>query len=117
LRPLVAVLGALPMVTGTAGTLVAGTAATAPAAAASVARYVASGPADAPPRTPALSGVAAASGRNAWAVGGHVILHWNGHAWSRVPSPLRGVRSFLLGVAVSAAGNAWAVGATSAGQP
>ena len=37
-----------------------------------------------------VSAVAATSARNAWAVGGGprtVILHWNGAAWKRVPSP------------------------------
>jgi hypothetical protein len=42
-----------------------------------------------------LSGVAATSAASAWAVGGtssgatggSLILHWNGTAWKRVPSP------------------------------
>ena len=39
-----------------------------------------------------LNGVAATSARNVWAVGGTnggktLIVHWNGSAWRRVPSP------------------------------
>ena len=41
-----------------------------------------------------LDGVAATSAGNAWAVGSTpslagstLILHWNGKAWTRVPSP------------------------------
>ena len=61
-----------------------------------------------------LTGVAATSGRNAWAVGDRparktVILHWNGTAWRRVPSPTPGRRR-LFGVAATSARNAWAVG-------
>ena len=65
-----------------------------------------------------LESVAAVSARNAWAVGftgsfsgahGSLIVHWNGTAWRRVPSPAsRG--GWLNGVAVTSAGNAWAVG-------
>jgi hypothetical protein len=65
-----------------------------------------------------LEGVAAVSARNAWAVGftgsisgahGSLIVHWNGTAWRRVPSPdSRG--GWLSGVAATSAGNAWAVG-------
>jgi hypothetical protein len=65
-----------------------------------------------------LEGVAAVSARNAWAVGftgsfsgvhGSLIVHWNGTAWRRVPSPAsRG--GWLNGVAATSAGNAWAVG-------
>ena len=65
----------LATVTGTAS---AATAAAARAPAAAVVRYEQAGPAAAPPATPSLSGVAAISGRDAWAVGGHVILRWNG---------------------------------------
>jgi len=96
------------------GTTLAPVVALGPAAAAAVARSRAD-QAVAPPFTPPLSGVAATSGRNAWAVGGHVILRWNGRVWSRVPSPVRGVRSGLTSVAASAADNAWAVGTTGSG--
>src|SRR5262249_40913237 len=45
-----------------------------------------------------LNGVAATSSTNAWAVGGHadrttgrtLIEHWNGTAWTQVPSPSPG---------------------------
>ena len=60
-----------------------------------------------------LSGVAATSPRNAWAVGGtagsnpkSIIVHWNGSSWKRVRSP----RGYLVGVAATSARNAWAVG-------
>jgi len=71
-----------------------------------------------------LTGVAATSASNAWAVGYYrssnlsnatqtLILHWNGTAWSQVPSPNPGgpsVLNELLGVAATSASNAWAVG-------
>jgi hypothetical protein len=68
-----------------------------------------------------LFGVAATSSTNAWAVGGHadrttgrtLIEHWNGTAWTQVPSPSPGgARGFsvLNGVAATSATNAWAVG-------
>ena len=70
---------------------------------------------------PYLDGVAATSGRNAWAVGitgdyqshGHIhnyslIEHWNGTVWTRVPVSLPG--RLLTGVAATSARNAWAVG-------
>jgi hypothetical protein len=63
-----------------------------------------------------VSAVAATSARNAWAVGGGartVILHWNGTAWKRVPSPVYAYSTFLSSVAVISAGDAWAVGYTS----
>ncbi len=67
-----------------------------------------------------LTGVAASSPKNAWAVGrlgghGPFILHWNGSAWKRVPLPVRtgGVTS----VAVTSARNAWAVGITTTPTP
>jgi len=65
-----------------------------------------------------LSGVAAVSASNIWAVGSHsngtgsqtLVLHWNGTAWKQVPSPSPGSDSFLDGVAAVSASNAWAVG-------
>jgi hypothetical protein len=82
-----------------------------------------------PSPTPAgggtLFGVAATSARNAWAVGcagdcgqeaGGVktlILHWNGTAWTRVPSPSPGVDTSLSSVTAVSAGSAWAVGCTA----
>ncbi len=59
-----------------------------------------------------LSGVAATSSRNAWAVGtpinGSEIQHWNGSAWKIQPSPNPG--SGLFGVAATSSTNIWAVG-------
>jgi hypothetical protein len=71
---------------------------------------------------PILSGVAATSATNAWAVGNYynpakqqtltLILRWNGTAWKQVPSPSPGSvgLDFLSGVAATSATNAWAVG-------
>jgi len=69
-----------------------------------------------------LTGVAAASASNAWAVGaagsdasGKVLmLHWNGKAWSRVTSPkvLDGTAGELSAITVVSAADAWAVGVT-----
>ena len=71
-----------------------------------------------------LYSVSAISAAGAWAVGydslpvgsgteisGTLILHWNGHAWSRVssPNPSRDLNQ-LDGVSVVSAKNAWAVG-------
>jgi hypothetical protein len=68
-----------------------------------------------------LSGVAAASAGNAWAVGSAgganvdniLMLHWNGKSWSRVTSPkvLTGAGS-LSAITVVNAKDAWAVGYT-----
>jgi hypothetical protein len=69
-----------------------------------------------------LEGVAATSASNAWAVGSTgssrtVILHWNGRAWKRVPSPnpshSQAGRDFLAAVSAKSADNAWAVGTTA----
>jgi hypothetical protein len=59
--------------------------------------------------------VAVVSARNAWAVGNAfpgraLILHWDGRAWTRVPSPGPSCCDFLNGVAASSACSAWAVG-------
>jgi hypothetical protein len=66
-----------------------------------------------------LSGVAAVSARDAWAVGstgaGTLIVHWNGRAWKRVRSPSPARTSSLSGVAAVSARDAWAVGST--GRP
>src|ERR1700722_12399164 len=69
-----------------------------------------------------LTGVAAASASNAWAVGaagsdasGKVLmLHWNGKAWSRVTSPkvLDGTAGELSALPVVPATDAWAAGVT-----
>jgi len=68
-----------------------------------------------------LWGVAATSGRTAWAVGGHgigkvLILAWNGTDWRQVRAP-PGASGSLQGVAASSARNAWAVGATPNDAP
>ena len=68
-----------------------------------------------------LTGVAASSARNAWAVGfvgnAHVtrwvILRWKGTKWSLVSSP-NPLNTGFDGVATTSASNAWAVGATPA---
>jgi eukaryotic-like serine/threonine-protein kinase len=71
-----------------------------------------------------IADVAAASADSAWAVGSTgcgatstrtVILHWNGTAWTRVPSPSPGPGDVLLGVTTTSAGTAWAIGNTISG--
>jgi hypothetical protein len=68
-----------------------------------------------------LNGVTALSPRDAWAVGSYttgtgtrtLIVHWDGSAWARVPSPSPGgpsSNSFLHGVTARSPGEAWAVG-------
>lgn len=75
---------------------------------------------------PALFGVAATSAKDAWAVGQYqsapgplrtLIMHWNGTAWTRVPSPnpVPGGDT-LNGVAAVSASDAWAVGGKN-GRP
>ena len=66
-----------------------------------------------------LRAVAVASARDAWAVGSvgtvsarTLIVHWNGKAWARVPSPSPTRTSGLYGVAATSATSAWAVGTT-----
>jgi hypothetical protein len=64
-----------------------------------------------------VNGVAATSTRNAWAVGSNglgktLIMHWNGSAWTQVPSPNFGGVNSLAGVAAVSANNVWAVGQT-----
>jgi hypothetical protein len=74
-------------------------------------------------RTPGeLTGVAAASAGNAWAVGyagtgfepRTLMLHWNGRAWTRVTSPavVDGASGMISAVTVVSADDAWAVGST-----
>ena len=64
-----------------------------------------------------LRGVAATLTRNAWAVGsgttGGLIVHWNGRAWKRAPSPSLGRFGSLSSVSAVSARDAWAVGSTS----
>jgi hypothetical protein len=69
-----------------------------------------------------LSGVAAVSPRDVWAVGsynrvkpGHrshptLVLHWNGKKWKQVPSPSRGHSSYLVAAAAVGRKSVWAVG-------
>ena len=67
-----------------------------------------------------LSGVAATSATDAWAVGSTgsssspkaLIVHWNGTAWARVLSPALVGDTELHGVAATSASSAWAVGCT-----
>jgi hypothetical protein len=73
-----------------------------------------------------LAGVAAASARDAWAVGyagtgateNVLMLHWNGRQWSRVASP-RVLTSAgeLAAITVVSAKDAWAVGSTGSVHP
>ena len=75
----------------------------------------------------ALTGVTAASGSDAWAVGYYfepgaayrtMTLHWNGTLWKLVPSPNAGTSgddNFLNGAATTATNPAWAVGEVSDG--
>lgn len=58
-----------------------------------------------------LRGVAAASASDVWAVGGALIEHWNGTAWSIVPAPAVAGGN-LNAVAARSSGDAWAVGET-----
>jgi len=71
-----------------------------------------------------FSSMDALSPANVWAVGGSgdnvigiggspsntLIEHWNGTAWSIVPSPSPGTNAALTGVTSSSATNIWAVG-------
>ena len=67
-----------------------------------------------------LTGVAATSSTNAWAIGNYathgslsqtLIEHWNGTAWTQVPSPnAPSTDNELSGVTATSATDAWAVG-------
>jgi hypothetical protein len=67
-----------------------------------------------------LDGVAATSSTDAWAVGSYyngaayqtLVEHWDGTAWTVVPSPSPGGSNgtFLTGVAATSATDVWAVG-------
>lgn len=77
----------------------------------------------------ALSGVAAVSPSDAWAVGfstsngafsqaSTLIEHWNGSSWTTVPSPNPGSGgNELLGVAATSPTDAWAVGFAGVDSP
>jgi hypothetical protein len=55
-----------------------------------------------------LHAVAATSATDAWAVGGRLLLHWNGTAWTRWPLPAGLGDSTFTALAATSA-NAWAV--------
>ena len=62
-----------------------------------------------------LSGVAVLSPCNAWAVGEYeptqtLIAHWDGTAWTQVPSPDPGTEASLRAVAPVSPSDIWAVG-------
>lgn len=65
-----------------------------------------------------LSGIAAVSATDIWAVGGYstdndtrtLILRWDGTTWSVVSGPNVGTRNYLTGVAAASAEDIWAVG-------
>lgn len=112
-------LAGLSLLPAPAGAAQAGTAAAVnrqAAARPAVASYSAAG---------ALSGVAAASAGNAWAVGYAgsasarkvLMLHWNGKSWTRVTSPkiLDGTAGALSAITVVSAKDAWAAGTTGGG--
>jgi hypothetical protein len=74
-----------------------------------------------------LIGASARTSTDAWAVGEQfaaagqappppVSYHWNGTAWSLVPTPTLGVSSALQGVSASTATDAWAVGFSVLGR-
>jgi hypothetical protein len=66
----------------------------------------------------AFTAVSGTSAGDVWAVGNWLgktlIEHWNGQAWTRIPSPTapsgQDIGSYLLSVSAISAKNAWAVG-------
>jgi hypothetical protein len=72
------------------------------------------------PSSPILHGVTAVASNNVWAVGENeevpglgittLIEHWNGSAWSIVPSPTPGAYPTLNAVAARSASDVYAVG-------
>jgi hypothetical protein len=62
-----------------------------------------------PGRSGALSGVAAGSPNDAWAVGGDFMEHWTGMRWHREPV---GADAYLRAITALAADDVWAVGDT-----
>jgi hypothetical protein len=84
-----------------------------------------------PGKSDQLAGVAAISASNVWTVGTEyvsqgiglpmapktLILHWNGKAWTRVPSPnpFCTTCDSLYGVAAASAHSVWAVGTVNLG--
>ncbi len=77
-------------------------------------------PAVSGPSSPVLHAVTAVASNNVWAVGENeevpglgittLIEHWNGAAWSIVPSPTPGAYPILNGVAASGSTDVYAVG-------
>lgn len=75
-----------------------------------------------------LNAVSASAADDAWAVGSQnmtgfahtdpIAAHWNGQAWSIVPTPATtgGSKSILFGVADLSANNVWAVGRSEANR-
>jgi glucose/arabinose dehydrogenase len=65
-----------------------------------------------------LRGVTAVAPNDVWATGYYgpsgtgqsLFLHWNGSAWSRVPSPNVGENTFPIEIKAVSAGDVWAVG-------
>jgi hypothetical protein len=74
-----------------------------------------------PPGPGSLSAVSAISATDAWAVGrigirlaaSTLAVHWDGHAWSRVPTPDLRAMSYLYDVLALGTADVWAVGSTS----
>jgi hypothetical protein len=72
------------------------------------------------PSSPVLHAVTAVAANDVWAVGENeevpglgittLIEHWNGSAWSIVPSPTPGAYPILNGVAARSSGDVYAVG-------
>ena len=58
----------------------------------------------------ALSGVAAISASDVWAVGGPLIEHWDGVAWKVVSNPGASSNGFLNAIAAISSKDVWAVG-------
>jgi hypothetical protein len=62
----------------------------------------------------ALNGISALGSSDAWAVGAAsgrtLTTHWNGKAWTTVPSPNPNTLSTLRGVSMVSGTNVWAVG-------
>ncbi|MGI8825300.1 MAG: hypothetical protein ACR2JC_06620 [Chloroflexota bacterium] len=54
--------------------------------------------------------VSAISPNDAWAVGGDVAEHWDGHTWSITPVPIIQHGTVLQGVTAISSTNVWAVG-------
>src|SRR5262249_40374970 len=68
------------------------------------------GPAAVSGITGELNAVSAVSASDAWAVGGGLIMHWNGTSWTRVTSPNMPRSGVLRGVSMVSATDGWAVG-------